>query len=258
MILAQRVVEFSAALYEVFPYIIFMFGAIIGSFLNVVIYRVPLGLNIAVGRSFCPNCKTNLGVLDLFPLFSYIFLGGKCRYCKVKIPIRYFLVELISATLFLVIYLVYGFAYSTAVHIVVVSLLISVSFIDYDHHKIPNSLVALIFLFNAFLSIVICGEPLIKVFLSTILFPAPFIITNIIAKIFSKKGFGFGDIKLASAIGAGVLFANFFIIIRLTLYLLFIIIVLCYIFNNGCTIKKFPFAPILSIVYVAYLLMIRF
>ena len=62
--------------------IIFVFGAVIGSFLNVLIYRLPIGMDFKKGNSICPNCEHQLNWKDLFPLFSWIFLGGKCRYCK--------------------------------------------------------------------------------------------------------------------------------------------------------------------------------
>ena len=72
---------------------IFVFGACIGSFMNVVIYRVPRGLSVASGRSICPNCNNKIKAIDLIPIFSYIILRGKCRHCKKKIIPRYLFVE---------------------------------------------------------------------------------------------------------------------------------------------------------------------
>ncbi len=86
--------------YLVFGIIIFFaFGAAVGSFLNVVIYRFESGKNLS-GRSFCPHCKHQLGVLDLIPIASYLFLSGKCRYCHSKISLQYPTVELITALAF--------------------------------------------------------------------------------------------------------------------------------------------------------------
>lgn len=79
----------------------FLFGASIGSFLNVCIYRLPLNKSLSEPPSHCPSCNHRLGVADLFPLLSYLFLRGKCRYCGVRISPRYFFVELITALLFL-------------------------------------------------------------------------------------------------------------------------------------------------------------
>ena len=79
----------------------FLIGITFGSFFTLAVYRIPLGKDITHERSFCPNCNHKLGFLDLIPIFSYIFLGGKCRYCKTKIRIRYLLLEVLTGVLFL-------------------------------------------------------------------------------------------------------------------------------------------------------------
>ncbi len=128
-------------------------GATIGSFLNVVIYRMPRGISLSEpSRSFCPNCKHPLGFLDLFPLLSWLLLGGKCRYCKVKVAARYFLVELINGAIWGGIWYQYlvlrsqpatAFAYAAAA-----SALVAVIFIDIEFYIIPDQV-------NAFL--LFCG-----------------------------------------------------------------------------------------------------
>ena len=86
---------------EIFFYIIiFMIGIAFGSFYTLAVYRIPLGLDITHEHSFCPNCKHKLGFLDLFPVFSYIFLRGKCRYCGMKIKPRYCILEVLSGLTF--------------------------------------------------------------------------------------------------------------------------------------------------------------
>lgn len=94
-----------------FCIMMFILGAFFGSFFTLAIYRIPLNKNITHERSFCPNCNHKLGAIDLIPVFSYIFLGGKCRYCKEKIRIRYFLLEILSGTVFVLIYLSYNMTY---------------------------------------------------------------------------------------------------------------------------------------------------
>lgn len=81
--------------------LIFIMGAYFGSFYTLAVYRIPLGLDITHEHSFCPNCNHKLGFLDLFPILSYIFLGGKCRYCKKKIKPRYCILECLSGLTFL-------------------------------------------------------------------------------------------------------------------------------------------------------------
>lgn len=80
--------------------IIFIMGAFFGSFYTLAVYRIPLKQNIINMHSYCPKCNHKLGVFDLFPILSYIFLGGKCRYCKNKIRIRYLLLEVLSGLVF--------------------------------------------------------------------------------------------------------------------------------------------------------------
>ena len=84
--------------------IIFIFGLIVGSFLNAVIWRLHTGESFINGRSYCPECKHVLGFWDLVPVFSFVFLGGKCRYCHKKISWQYPLVELITGILFALVY----------------------------------------------------------------------------------------------------------------------------------------------------------
>lgn len=89
--------------------LIFLMGAFFGSFFTLAVYRIPLGENITHKHSFCPNCHHKLGILDLFPIFSYLFLKGKCRYCKKPIRIRYFLLEILSGFTFLLLALSFHF-----------------------------------------------------------------------------------------------------------------------------------------------------
>ena len=86
-----------------FYIIVFIIGSLFGSFYTLAVYRIPKRQDITHTHSYCPNCNHKLGFLDLFPIFSYIFLGGKCRYCKEKIRPRYLIIETLSGVLFVVI-----------------------------------------------------------------------------------------------------------------------------------------------------------
>ena len=86
---------------DIFFYvIIFIMGITFGSFYTLAIHRIPKGEDITHTHSYCPNCNHKLGILDLIPVFSYIFLGGRCGYCKQKIRPRYLLLEILSGTVF--------------------------------------------------------------------------------------------------------------------------------------------------------------
>ena len=90
---------------DIFFYIIiFIMGTFFGSFFTLAVYRIPLKKDITHERSFCPNCNHKLGFLDLFPVWSYIFLRGKCRYCGEKIRIRYLILEVLSGLVFVLAY----------------------------------------------------------------------------------------------------------------------------------------------------------
>lgn len=86
--------------------ILFIMGTFFGSFFTLAVYRIPLKKDITHEHSFCPTCNHKLGALDLVPVWSYLFLRGKCRYCGQKIRIRYFLLEILSGMVFLTMYLI--------------------------------------------------------------------------------------------------------------------------------------------------------
>ena len=121
---------------------LFILGLAIGSFLNVCIYRIPLTDKSIYSprRSFCPECNQSIKAYDNIPLFSYLLLGGKCRYCKTKISIIYPIVELVTAVLYLVMYLRFGKTLDFVLAVIFISLLIPIFVIDARHYIIPNGI----------------------------------------------------------------------------------------------------------------------
>lgn len=119
--------------------IVFLYGIIIGSFLNVCIYRIPKEESIVTVGSHCMNCGHRLKWYDLFPLFSWLFLKGKCRYCGEKISIQYPLVEFINGALYILIFAVNGWNPESILWCIVVSALLVLSVIDYRTMLIPTS-----------------------------------------------------------------------------------------------------------------------
>ena len=115
-----------------------LIGLVIGSFLNVLIYRIPLKLSVVKGSSFCPKCNHRLVWTDLFPVFSYIFLLGKCRYCKAGISIRYPVIETVNAVCYSLVYMLFGLTPSAFLYAVICSCLIVLAMIDFDHRIIPD------------------------------------------------------------------------------------------------------------------------
>ena len=115
----------------------FIFGSVIGSFLNVVILRTPLHQSIVTEPSHCFSCGHKLAWYDMFPIFSWIFLRGKCRYCGAKVSPRYMIIEATTAVLYCLSYLVFGFKWELAFSAVLLAVLIVLSAIDIDHFEIP-------------------------------------------------------------------------------------------------------------------------
>lgn len=110
--------------------IIFIYGLLIGSFLNVCIYRIPRRESISYPPSHCTNCSNKIKPYDLIPVISYIFLRGKCRYCKEKISIIYPIIELTNAVLYLALYYKYGISAEFIKFAILISLMIVIGMID--------------------------------------------------------------------------------------------------------------------------------
>lgn len=121
----------------IFYIIIFLYGIVIGSFLNVCICRLPKKENIAKVRSHCMNCGYQLKWYDLVPLFSYLLLRGRCRKCKEKISIQYPIIEALNGVLYCIIFAEYGFSIETLLYALLFSALITLSVIDFRTYEIP-------------------------------------------------------------------------------------------------------------------------
>ncbi len=209
---------------ETFWYImIFIFGAIIGSFLNVVIYRMHTGKSIN-GRSHCMTCGTHLTWYELFPIFSYLALRAKCRTCRAFIPSRYLIVETLTGTLFLVVFLLYAHTpFVLGMYFILVALLVVTLVYDIRHTIIPDELtfmiggVALCLLMFEVVDSLGWG---IDVFFQDIL--AGLIASGFFAGLwyFSKgKWIGFGDAKLALPLGMIVGLSGVFSMVVLSFWI---------------------------------------
>ena len=125
-------------LLDLIPYIvIFIFGITIGSFLNVCIYRIPLGESIVTAPSHCMSCGSKLKWYDMVPVFSWLVLGGKCRSCKAKISAQYPIVEAANGILYVVVCMVNGLNGQSLLYCLMVSALLVLSVIDWRTYEIP-------------------------------------------------------------------------------------------------------------------------
>lgn len=172
-----------------------IFGMIIGSFLNVLIYRIPRGESIVLPPSHCPDCNHRLGVLDLFPVFSYLWLGGRCRYCKTPISWRYPLVELITAVLTVICCIRLGLDIDGIIALILTYVLIVIAFIDLEHRLIPNVLTLPMIIIG--LSFRIWQGEIISGVLGGLIGGG--ILLSI--TLFYPKGLGMGDVKFLAMVG---------------------------------------------------------
>ncbi len=117
--------------------IVFLYGIVIGSFLNVLIYRLPKKENIALTRSHCMSCGYQLRWYDLIPLLSFLALGGRCRKCKTKLSVQYPLIEGLNGVLYLVVFARYGWSIDSLLYCLLFSALLALSVIDFRTYEIP-------------------------------------------------------------------------------------------------------------------------
>ena len=187
--------------------IFFVLGCIWGSFSNVCIHRIPADKSVIFTRSFCPNCKKTIKWSDNIPLVSFLLLKRKCSNCDYKISYQYFIVELITAISFTIIYYFYGLSITSLLLIILTIFFIIIFFIDLRHFIIPNTLTFPLM----FIGFVKSFDPNLNNFLfpnyinSLIGGIAGYLIIWLIIfaykKIRNKEGMGLGDAKLLSAIG---------------------------------------------------------
>lgn len=193
--------------------IIFALGASIGSFLNVVAYRLPAGLSILWPPSRCPHCLHQLGKRENIPILGWFWLRGRCRHCHSRIAIRYPLVEAVTGILFLLVFWVFSFSWQTVGYWALFSWLLALSLIDLDTMTLPNPLTksgliaGLIFQgANGFLSEASFSQVSRQLFISLVGAVVGIWVFDIIrfvaSLIFKREAMGDADPKLAAMLGA--------------------------------------------------------
>lgn len=121
--------------------IIFLYGLLIGSFLNVCIYRIPKKDNIVISRSHCMNCNQPIKWYDLIPVFSFLILGGRCRSCKAKISIQYPLIEFLNGLAYVLVFYINDFTWLSVIRCFIISSLIVIIMINYRTDTVPTGII---------------------------------------------------------------------------------------------------------------------
>lgn len=233
----------------------FIFGCLFGSFLNVLIYRLPLQKSFVTPRSRCTSCDTLIPWYLNIPIFSYIFLKGKCNFCGEKISIQYPIVEFLTGLISLALYLKLGISDDLIFSLVFFYTLIVLSFIDFKYKAVPDYLLLIALIF----SFVITQKDLFQAFKDAFIISGAFILLNFVITFYiqniksrilkneslkQQEALGEGDIPILASIGAILGFPGTLIAIFLSS--LFAIIPSIY-FQIKKKDIQIPFIPYLSL-----------
>jgi leader peptidase (prepilin peptidase) / N-methyltransferase len=258
-----------------FLFSFFLFGLVVGSFLNVCIYRLPIifqniwqtqnnkpsdkrkikkeHITLAYPASFCPMCFHKLKVWQNIPIISFVLQKGKCKFCKNAISYQYPLVEILTAILFVIAYLRFSFDFELFFILAFISFLIVIAIIDWQTFFIFDTVVLLLLWCGLFYNAIFDGfvlpqDAIVGAIVGYLSLYLLFWIFKIIRK---KEGLGYGDFKLLSAIGAWFGWQSLsFIVLASSLFAIFGGII---IKKNVSLNIKIPFAPFLSSAALLYL-----
>lgn len=183
--------------------VMFIFGACFGSFYNVVGYRLPRNMSIIHPNSHCTTCNHELNVIDLFPILSYIFLKGKCRYCKAKVGLFYPIFEFLTGLLFMLSYLKFGFSYELIIALIFISMSLIVMLSDFSTMIIPDEVLITTSLLVIVVDFIFLGfQPTIYAIINgMIAFLCMYLLKLLGDFLFKKESMGGGDIKMMFVFG---------------------------------------------------------
>ena len=189
--------------FMIYPLFAFVFGMVVGSFLNVCICRMPKNESIVSPPSHCPNCSYQIRWYDNIPVVSYLFLRGKCRGCGTRISLQYPLVELLNGLLTLFLFLRFGPTLVFAALFLFCSALVVITFIDIEHQIIPDEISLSGIVVGFVLSFIINGHTWLNSLLGILLGGGSLLLVAwSYQRLTGKEGMGGGDIKLLAMMGA--------------------------------------------------------
>lgn len=236
-----------------FIIVFFILGTVFGSFYNVVGYRIPKGQSILYPSSHCTKCNHKLGPLELIPILSYIFLGGKCKKCKSKISCFYPVFEFLSGLLFALSYVVFGLSLNMLLSIVFISMLLIIIISDYQTMIILDSILVIFGLAIILIKYFIVGYPSILYSLldGVIAFVFMLVLKLFGDFLFKKESMGGGDIKLLGIFGImfGYIMSMFIVFMAAFIGLPISLIIL-----KKNKSHEIPFGPFLAIAAIIVLL----
>ena len=241
-----------------------LLGLFVGSFLNVCIDRLPRGKSIVSPPSHCDACNRKLGVLDLVPVFSYLVLRGRCRYCQAHIPVKLPVVEGVTALLFFFLYWKFGLGIELAISLVYLSLLIVIFVVDLEHQlvldKVTYTGMVLAFAFSFFwphigtLGALEPGGIKLGMMFSSLAGGAIGLVAMAFPFVISRGGMGMGDVKLATLIGLMTGFPLVLVALLLSVITGGVVAAILLISRIKKRKDPIPFAPFMAIAALVTLL----
>lgn len=222
--------------------IVFIFGAMIGSFLNVVIYRIPKGESIVFPSSKCQSCQNALKWWHNIPIFSWLFLRGKCSFCKEKISAQYPIVELLTGVIFVALYFKLGLVWYLPFIAASFAALLALVMIDFKYMAVPDNVN-----FAALIFAIVQPEFLMALLYASIAAGGLYLIGLLSSLLARKQAMGGADVIVAGTMGAMLGFPNFFVALFLSALLAMIPAL---IWRE----KGVPFVPFLALAtFIVYL-----
>lgn len=248
--------------------LLFIIGLFIGSFLGAYSYRLPKGISIAYGRSFCPKCKVQINWYDNIPLLSYLLLKGKCRNCNKKISKREPIIELITGIVFSALYLRTNLCLVDDVSqicslnvnlksitlpffLFVFSVIILISVIDYENKVIPDALVFFLFGVSFFIILLFSVPDMYMRLFSGFAVSSFLLFLNLIT---NGKGMGFGDVKYVIPLGFLVSWPGTFIFLTSSFIVGGLVAFILLMLGKAHIGKTIPFGPFLSLGFLICIL----
>ncbi len=231
-----------------------LLGMTIGSFLNVCIDRLPSHQSLVFPASRCTSCQRRLSVKDLIPVFSYIWLRGRCRYCQTPIPRRLLWVEIGTGAIFAFLYWYYGLSIELGIVSFYLCLFLIILVIDFEHHLILNKVIYPSVVVALALSIFLPELDSVPSIASAAAGGAVGLGLFLLIAIVSRGGMGWGDVKMAALIGLVTGFPLIFVTILLAVILGGLVAWILILLKVKSRKQSIPFGPFLSLATMATLL----
>jgi leader peptidase (prepilin peptidase)/N-methyltransferase len=235
--------------------LVLIIGLILGSFLNVVIHRLPQGQSIVWPGSRCPSCLNLIRPYDNIPIVSYILLGGRCRFCQASISWRYPLIEGLTAICLGALYLRYDLSGQFWVYGMLTLFLIPLSFIDLDHGILPNKLTIPGFILGLFLGMILQIEAWTSIAIGALFGGGIMFLISLMGKmLFHKESLGMGDVKLLVMIGVYVGFPWIGVCLFFGILIAALVILISVLRKKLRFGNTIPFGPFIAIGTLVFLL----